>query len=73
MAIIENDGAYCSATFFFQTILKIGAATATPIRYFLAWRLPHQHYTDRYDGRHTTFSNTMRIEKNYIVLAEECH
>ena len=37
--------------------------TATLIQYFLAWRLQHQHYTERYDGRHTIFSNTIWIEE----------
>ena len=51
---------------------KTGVATATPVLCFLAWRLPHQDYTDRYDGRHTTFLNTIWIEKIHIVLAVEC-
>jgi hypothetical protein len=48
-----------SATFFFKPFEITGDAIVTPIQYFLAWRLPHQHYTGRYDGRHTTFLNTM--------------
>ena len=58
---------------------KTGVATATPVLCFLVWRLSHQDYTDRYDGRHNTFLNTMWIEKftsyyqwNVQSLAVEC-
>jgi len=53
--IIENRD------IFFKPFQKTGAATVTPVQYFVGWRLPHQHYTDQYNGRHTTFSNTMYI------------
>ena len=42
---------------------KTGVATATPVLWFLGWCLHHQDYTDRYDGRHTTFLNTIWMEK----------
>ena len=51
---------------------KTGVATATPVLCFLAWHLPHQDFTDRYDGRHTTFLNTILIEKIHSVLAVVC-
>ena len=37
---------------FWPFVSKTGVATATAVQYLMGSCLPHQHYTDWYDGRH---------------------
>ena len=41
-----------SAKKFRSFVSKTGVATATAVQYLMGSCLPHQHYTDWYDGRH---------------------
>ena len=41
-----------SAKKFWSFVSKTGVATATAVQYLMGSCLPHQHYTDWYDGRH---------------------